>query len=211
MKNIEPGFSKDRKLDKITNSNRKEKRILPGEYYVTDENMIISTLLGSCVSACLYDPEQGVMGMNHFLLSNNRYSRDIPILLSEAGRYGINAMELLINDMLKLGAKKNDMKAKVFGGANVIVNKSGIGNFLCVGDVNSRFIKKFLEIEKIPLTASDLGGSHGRVIYFSFGDYYVYARKIKKRETFKLEEKERVFWTKSIEEHEKESPKLDLW
>lgn len=204
-------FSSELELGNIANSNRKQIRILPGESYVSNENIIISTLLGSCVSACLYDPVQGVMGMNHFLLSNNRYSKDIPILLSEAGRYGINSMELLINDMLKAGAKKKNMKAKIFGGANVIESTIGGDSFFCVGDVNCRFIKEFLKTERIPVASSDLGGSLGRVIYFSYGDFSVFARKIKKRETIKLERKDKVFWTKSIEEHKKPVPEIDLW
>ena len=208
---METDFSKEVNLNNRTNESRKKIRILPGEYHVTTENIIITTLLGSCVSACLYDTVQGVMGMNHFLLSSKRYSRDIPILLSEAGRYGINSMELLINDMIKLGAKKKHMQAKVFGGANVMERACGDDSFFCVGDVNCRFIKGFLQAERIPITASDLGGSFGRVINFSYGDFSVFARKIKKTKTIKLEKEDRVFWVKSIEENESKSGKTDFW
>ena len=90
--------------------------IRPGEHKVTKETMVFSTLLGSCVSACLYDPVSRVSGMNHFLLANRRYARNLPLNVTDAGRYGINAMELLINDMMKLGAVKARLKAKVFGG-----------------------------------------------------------------------------------------------
>ena len=208
---METDFSKEVNLNNRTNESRKKIRILPGEYHVTTENIIITTLLGSCVSACLYDTVQGVMGMNHFLLSSKRYSRDIPILLSEAGRYGINSMELLINDMIKLGAKKKHMQAKVFGGANVLESVCKDDSFFCVGDVNCRFIKGFLQAERIPVTASDLGGSFGRVINFSYGNFSVFARKIKKTKTIKLEKEDRVFWVKSIEENERESGKIDFW
>src|SRR5665647_2303892 len=74
----------------------------PGELFASREPVTISTLLGSCVAACLYDPVNNVVGMNHFLLSSRRYSRDLPNFISEAGRYGIHAMELLINEMMRM-------------------------------------------------------------------------------------------------------------
>jgi chemotaxis protein CheD len=187
----------------------------PGEYYASKNPVTISTLLGSCVSACLYDPIHKVIGMNHFMLSNPRYAKDISISESEAGRYGINAMELLINSMLKLGAAKRFFKAKVFGGSTIIENSSGVGNFFCVGAVNSAFIRDFLNFEGIPLVAENLGGKEGRVIHFSYGDYAVYMRKIKSADrSRRIAMRDRDCWLHAIAEQEKQSDdmqNIELW
>ena len=103
--------------------------IEPGEYYSCANATVLSTLLGSCVAACLYDPTRKIIGMNHFMLSNSRYSRDMPIHVSEAGRYGIHAMELLINDMMAKGTDRSKLRAKIFGGASVIGNREKEGIF----------------------------------------------------------------------------------
>jgi chemotaxis protein CheD len=190
---------------------RKRIIIEPGEYYVANDNIIISTLLGSCVAACLYDPVNRVIGMNHFLLSNRRYAKDIPVCVTEAGRYGIHAMELLINEMMKKGAKRENLKAKAFGGGNVLRYESTRDNFFCVGDVNCKFVKEFLELENIPLVASALGGENGRVIHFSCSDYSVLVRKIKSTITSKVAQKERTYWRKKLETQEKEEESADIW
>ena len=93
-------------------------KILPGEFYATSDDTMIVTVLGSCVSVCLSDPQNNIRGMNHFLLPNDQSQRDS--LISESARYGGYAMEVLINQMLKLGAKRNNLVAKVFGGGNVM-------------------------------------------------------------------------------------------
>lgn len=172
----------------------------PGERYAAKGPVLISTLLGSCVAACLYDPEAQVAGMNHFLLANKRYSRDMPVTVTEAGRYGVQAMELLINEMLRLGADKKRIRAKVFGGGFVLGSVSH-DNFQCVGDVNGRFIREFLATERIRIDAEDLGGELGRVIKFRTDTFKVYRRFIQKTTTFIVEKKERGYWKKSIEEH----------
>ena len=92
----------------------------PGARYVASTAVDIKTLLGSCIAACLYDPSAGVAGLNHFLLAAPRYSRSMPYTETDAGRYGIHAMELLINDMLKLGATRAGLRAKIFGGASML-------------------------------------------------------------------------------------------
>ena len=113
----------------------------PGEYFASNTPVTISTLLGSCVSACLFDPVNKVMGMNHFMLSHQRYAKNISMTQTEAGRYGIHSMELLMNEMLKLGAEKLLVKAKVFGGSTINNPSVNTSNFLCVGSVNSKFIR----------------------------------------------------------------------
>ncbi|HMA98714.1 MAG TPA: chemotaxis protein CheD [Wenzhouxiangella sp.] len=187
----------------------------PGQYHVTGrQDLMLSTLLGSCVAACLYDPVGHVMGMNHFLLANHRYSRDMPVLASEAGRYGVNAMELLINKMLKLGAQRRNLKAKVFGGGNVLPGISRQDSFFAIGDVNSRFVEEFLATEKIPILAKSLGGMNGRMIHFLGNDYSVLVRDIPRTQTIEVEQEEKQFWRKSLKEHDKETKKageIDLW
>jgi chemotaxis protein CheD len=185
--------------------------LYPGEYYVSRGNVVISTLLGSCVSACLYDPVNRVVGMNHFLLSNKRYSRHMPMYATEAGRYGINAMELVINGMVKLDAKRENFHAKAFGGSSLLQSLGRPGNFFCVGEVNRRFILEFLNNEGIPLVSSDLGGRRGRVIRFSSNDFSVLMRRTVESTTPKLAKDEKRFWLKSIKEQEKKIEEPDLW
>ena len=170
--------------------NRKRISIVPGGYHVSTENVVISTLLGSCISVCLYDPVNNIIGMNHFMLSNHRYAKNMPVCITEAGRYGIHSMELLINGMMKLGAKRDNLRAKAFGGGSMWEYKGD--NFFCVGNVNIRFIKEFLKNDEIPLVTSDLGGDYGRVIHFSFGDFAVYVKKIQKTYNSGLIKNEKV-------------------
>ena len=197
-------------LREITgNKNRKRISIAPGEFHVSTENIVISTLLGSCVSACLYDPVMKVMGMNHFLLSNHRYSKSMPVCATEAGRYGIHSMELLINALMKRGAKRKNLKAKAFGGGSMWKQKTD--NFFCVGDINSRFTREFLSNENIPLVTEDLGGDTGRVIHFSFGDFAVYVKKIQQVKSSELIQRERTFWKRSVETQRHQEADADIW
>jgi len=183
----------------------------PGEYYSTNKPSVISTLLGSCVAACLYDPKKQLIGMNHFMLSNTRYSRDMPMHISEAGRYGIHAMELLINDMMGKGTNRKRLRAKVFGGATISYKETEFSNFMCVGQVNSKFIREYLTGEGIPVDAEDLEGSFGRVIHFSNGDFAVHRRKINPGSSKKLALRDRDCWQQSIERQQQALPSIDLW
>ncbi len=174
---------------------------------------MLSTLLGSCVAVCLYDPVVHVMGMNHFLLANPRYDRNKPVIESEAGRYGLQSMELLINGLLQQGALRHRLQAKAFGGGNVVQSLSGADSFFAVGSVNVRFVREFLHNESIPLLAMDLGGDYGRQIHFDGSDYSVYMRKISTSQTLSIEREEKRHWRKSLAEHqrEKEQPKVEFW
>ena len=133
-------------------------KILPGEYYVTNRDMLIVTVLGSCVSACIRDPLFNVSGMNHFMLPEGPAEGGVA---SASARYGSFAMELLINQLLKLGARRNALEAKVFGGGNVLRALSA-GN---VAERNAAFVISYLETEKIPVVARDLGGTQPRKVY----------------------------------------------
>jgi len=185
--------------------------INPGEYYVSNEKVVITTLLGSCVSACLYDPDNKITGMNHFLLSSIHYARNMPFCTTDAGRYGIHSMELLINEMWNRGAKRGNLKAKAFGGGSVLKTSDAfINNYFTVGEVNVRFIQEFLQNENIPLVSSDLGGAVGRVINFHSEDYSVYVRKMVATGA-KLIKREEQYWKKSIQKQEESETQIDLW
>lgn len=138
-----------------------------------------------------------VIGMNHFLLCGTRSLTRLPLLLSESGRYGIHAMELLINAMLRLGAQRRHLRAKVFGGATIIASQS---NMPGVGELNARFVREFLANEKIPLVAEDLGGIHGRVIYFMPEDFSVMVRRIRKSSETDIARRERQLMER-LEKH----------
>ena len=130
--------------------------VLPGDHLVIDEpGVAVTTLLGSCVAACLRDKELGLGGLNHFLLPGTARGQ-------QSMRYGVHAMEVLINDILKRGGRKSRLQAKVFGGGNVIAVSAGD----TVGERNARFVREFLKSEGIRIEAEDLGGDHARRVYF---------------------------------------------
>lgn len=135
-------------------------KLLPGEYFVTDRDIALVTTLGSCVSACIRDRVTGVGGMNHFMLPEVGLDAGNPAATS--ARYGAYAMEVLINDLLKRGAKRANLEAKVFGGGNVLDGLT-LAN---VGERNAAFVLGFLALENIPLAARDLLGANPRKVCF---------------------------------------------
>ncbi len=183
----------------------------PGEFYVSSKQEVISTLLGSCVAACLYDPVNKVIGMNHFLLAYRHHAQNISLIETEEGRYGMYAMELLINEMMKKGASKPKLKAKCFGGANILHLREDKVNRQTVGDVNVEFIKAFLIQEKIPLVSSCMGGNFGRNVHFVGSDFSVYVKRIEPNQINQLKQEERSFWKKSVDEHEHAKTQADFW
>jgi len=128
-------------------------KVLPGEYYVDNEDLLVMTTLGSCIAACLYDRQARIGGMNHFML---------PEGAGDSGRYGSYAMELLINEMMKRGASRTTMEAKVFGGGAVIAGM----NSLNVGERNTRFVLDFLNTERIPVVSKDVLEIYPRKVCF---------------------------------------------
>ncbi|WP_297472615.1 chemoreceptor glutamine deamidase CheD [Ferrovum sp.] len=135
-------------------------KILPGEYYMTGRDMVLVTVLGSCVAACLWDRVAGLGGMNHFMLPDDLREGGTP--LSVAGRYGAYAMELMINRLLKAGARRGRLEAKVFGGAEVLRGFTTTR----IGERNAEFILEYLQTENIPVTAQDLMDIYPRKVYF---------------------------------------------
>jgi chemotaxis protein CheD len=140
--------------------NSEAAKILPGEYYATGRNMVLVTVLGSCVCACIRDRVSGIGGMNHFMLPHSGQDRNNP--LGESARYGTYAMEILINQLLKMGAKRGNLEAKVFGGASVLRGFT-VNN---VGERNAEFVMKFLKTEKIPVLAQDMLDVNPRKVYY---------------------------------------------
>lgn len=153
--------------------NREAVKILPGEYYATRDSTVIVTVLGSCVSVCLRDPITKIGGMNHFLLPNDDFVTAGETTTS--ARYGTYAMELLINELLKMGAARNRLEAKVFGGGNVLRGLT-INN---VGERNAEFVLDYLKLERIPVLARDLLDIYPRKVYFFVETGEVKVRKIK--------------------------------
>jgi chemotaxis protein CheD len=137
--------------------------IHPGEYHASAEDGIIATVLGSCVAVALYDPVHRFGGLNHFMLPGHLKDRE-RYYLTNAGKYGMFAMELLINEMLKMGTRRKDLIAKVFGGASVL-NRQGTFSSTIPED-NIRFAQSFLETEGIPVVAQDVGGRIARKIFY---------------------------------------------
>ncbi len=147
-------------------------KLLPGEYYVTTRRMVLVTVLGSCVAACIRDPHTRIGGMNHFMLPEGGDPHD---LMSSSARYGSYAMEVLINQLVKLGARRNRLEAKVFGGAAVLRGFTTVN----VGESNSEFVLEYLANENIPVIAHDLRGIYPRKVYFFPETGRVLVKKLK--------------------------------
>lgn len=151
-------------------ASKKNVTIHIGDYFASSQPVVISTFLGSCVAACLFDVENRIGGMNHFLVPGKASFKDF----NAEARFGINAMELLINAMMKLGANRYRIKGKVFGGAHVIPALSASG---AVGRKNADFILEFLERENIEVISQDLGGYKSRRIFFHTDSAQVFLRR----------------------------------
>ncbi len=149
-------------------------KIMPGEYYATARDMVLVTVLGSCVCACIRDKVSGIGGMNHFMLPDSGRDQSNP--LGESARYGTYAMEILINQLLKMGARRSNFEAKVFGGGAVLRGFT-IAN---VGERNAQFVLNFLKTEKIHLAAQDLLDIYPRKVYYFPNTGRVRVKKLKK-------------------------------
>lgn len=133
--------------------------IVQGEHAVVAKpDVVISTVLGSCVAVCLQDNVAKVGGMNHFLLGEP--APDQSVRCQNLPSYGIHAMELLINEMMRQGAARNRLRAHLYGGANMI---AGLGS---IGSTNAEFARRFVETEGIAIAHMDLGGTRARRVEF---------------------------------------------
>jgi chemotaxis protein CheD len=131
--------------------------VIQGEFAVSDDpGVVLSTILGSCVAACMHDAEAGVGGMNHFLLPGGRQAKPGP----DARRYGVQSMELLLNALYRMGARRERLQVKLFGGARMVEGLSDIGL------QNAVFAEQFLEDEGIRHIGGSLKGQQARRVQF---------------------------------------------
>ncbi len=166
-------------------------KISPGEYYFTKDDMLIVTVLGSCVAACIRDNVTGIGGMNHFMLPDGGGAdKDSPV--SESMRYGTYAMEVLINQLLKNGARRENLEAKIFGGGNVLRSFTTTN----VGDRNATFVKRFLKEERIKVTGEDLLDIYPRKVYYFPKTGKVLVKKLKQLNNYTLVKREEAYASK---------------
>lgn len=135
--------------------------IVQGEHRVDDDpGIVLTTILGSCIAACIWDGVAGLGGMNHFLLPGDAADLRHNAATSDVLRFGVHAMELLVNGLLRRGAQRRRLQAKLFGGARIIAGLTDIG------EQNARFAERFLRQEEIALVGGSLRGEQGRRIQF---------------------------------------------
>lgn len=167
-------------------------KVLPGEYLVTGEDFILVTLLGSCVAACIRDPQLALGGMNHFMLPET----ELEVGGVGAARYGAYAMEMLINDLLKMGALRSRLQAKVFGGAAVLPGFT-VNN---VGERNAEFVLQYLKAEGVPVLAQDLGDICPRRVYFFPATGRVMVKRLPSAQRVEVAASERAYQTRLRDE-----------
>ncbi len=161
-------------------------QILPGDYYVSRSPMIAYTVLGSCISTCVVDPVAGVGGMNHFMLPKPKGDSRLDSW-GESARYGNYAMELLINEVMKQGGKKNRMEAKIFGGAKLYDSKMNVGS------QNADWVRDYLKTEGLRLLKSDTGDIYPRKIYYFTDSGRVLLKKIKRMRNNTIVDREKEY------------------
>lgn len=169
------------------NFNSDAVKLLPGEYYVTDKDVLLVTVLGSCVAACIRDCYSGIGGMNHFMLPDAGSDEGNP--LAASARYGTYAMEILINQLLKLGARRSNLEAKVFGGGNVLDGLT-VAN---VGQRNADFVLQFLKTDKIRVVAQDLVDIFPRKVYFFPKNSKVMVKKLRTMHNNTISQREKDY------------------
>lgn len=156
---VSHGFEHLRRF--VEPTGRMSVKILPGEFYASTQDEVITTVLGSCVSACLHDPEAGVGGMNHFMLPEPaKGGRWAHTAAGRSARYGSDAMEQLVNAMLKAGGARERLRVKIFGGGRVLAPMTDVGRR------NIEFVRRYLDAEALQLVAEDVGGVYPRQVRY---------------------------------------------
>ena len=167
-------------------------KIGPGELYASKRNILIVTVLGSCVSVCMMDPIARIGGMNHFMLPDRAGNTT---LLNAPARYGAHAMEMLINNLLSMGARRERLEAKVFGAGRVLTGMSD------VGARNAQFALEHLERERIPVKARDVGGVNARKVYLFVETGRVLVKRINQLRNDTVINRERAYAVEIGSEH----------
>lgn len=178
-------------------------RIMPGEFFVSTANEIITTVLGSCVSACIRDTEAGVGGMNHFMLPEGEKCPTSGACLSTSARYGSYAMEQMINTILTHGGRRERLEIKLFGGGKVLQSMTDIGNR------NIQFVQDYLRLENLFVTSKDLGGMHPRKVLYFPNTGRVLMRKLPLSQDEKIGQRELQY--KNTLEHAPIAGDIDLF
>lgn len=180
------------------------KTIYIGGYYVSRTPTVVKTVLGSCIATCLYEKQLKVGAMNHFMLPSVRDVDDY-----NNTRYGIFAMEVIINEIIKLGGKRKNMQAKIFGGGHVLDNMSS-NSTINVSEKNIKFAKVFLQNEGIPIVKEDVGGLFPRkVFYFLTEDRVLMKTLDKKSKEFSA--KQELAYEKKLAEKKSAESELTLF
>ena len=193
-----PGFSHIKRYwDRSRNAH--VAKLLPGEYYISMHGEMITTVLGSCVAACIRDRKLGVGGMNHFMLPSSARLDDWGGPSSSA-RYGSYAMEQLINEILKAGGRRQNLEVKAFGGGNIVSSLSDIGR------KNIDFLHEFLQVEGLALLSEDLGSPFPRKVNFFPDSGRAQVKKLRSMHNDTIVERENHY----LEELVKGSPKGDV-
>lgn len=156
-----------------------------GGLHASREPLVLDTVLGSCIAACLYDPVAGIGGMNHFMLPEG-----VDVDNPNSGRYGVHAMELLIGDLMKLGAMRKRFQAKVFGGGHVLRIRGSLSG---VPQNNIDFVRQFLAAEQIPIVKEDVGGYQPRRVRFFTHTSRVLLKRLGTGEAERTAEEEMVY------------------
>lgn len=159
-------------------------KLFSGDWYVSSGGEMLVTILGSCVAACIRDPIAGVAGMNHFLLPGD-VNRQVEA--NEAARYGVHAMEQLINGLMRKGARKDRLEMKLFGGGNVLKNSARIGS------KNAEFVREFAKKEGLVITSSDMEGEWPRRVHYFADSGKVRVRRLQRQEDLKIIDVERDY------------------
>lgn len=171
-------------------------KLLPGEYYVSIQDEVITTVLGSCISACIRDRVHRIGGMNHFMLpvSKDGNWQGFEDIAGSANRYGNYAMEHMINDILRYGGARENLEVKVFGGGRIINDMSNIGK------INIEFIKEYLRLEELTLVGEDLGDSYPRKVVYLPTTGQAWVKRIKNLHNDSLLQREQLY-RRDIEKH----------
>lgn len=173
-------------------------KLMTGDCYYTSEGReMLVTILGSCVSVCLNDPVIKAGGMNHILLPGDGGGDE------NSTRYGAYAMEELINGLMKMGAQKSRMKAKMFGGGNVIKNAA------MIGDRNIEFVRDYLNKEGIEVVSEDVGGNTARRLHYFPDTGKAMVRKLRRKEDFVIVDKEKEYQDKIVKKSD--TPDVELF
>jgi len=171
-------------------------KIMPGEYYVTNQEEIVTTVLGSCISACIRDPVAGVGGMNHFMIPS--HGRELTAQDKQlVTRYGLYAMEHLINDIFKFGGRRQNIEIKLFGGGNIM---SSGGN---IGDQNIKFVTEFVQTEGYMVTSKDMGDVFPRKVKYCPLSGKVMMKKLTQVNKAEIENQELKFQEKLDSENQR--------